>query len=492
MTDRYILAIDQGTTSSRAMLFSDTGDIIDTAQKELPVQYPQKGWIEQSPDDIWNDTLWACKTLADKYGANNIAVAGITNQRETTIIWDRKTGKPIYSAIVWQDRRTADLCSRLKEQGHEDLIQSKTGLIIDPYFSATKIAWILDNVDGARSRAEAGELAFGTVDSFLLWHLTGGKEHATDATNASRTMIYNIVDQCWDKDLLALLDIPASLLPEIKDNIADFGTIEPSLLGASITIGGMAGDQHAALIGQACFDKGMVKSTYGTGCFLLMNIGDTFKKSENRLLTTMAYRINGKPTYATEGAIFVAGAAIQWLRDGLGIMDDAADSEDMATSANPDHGISFIPAFTGLGAPWWDPHARAAIMGLTRENTANDIARAALEAQAFQTQDLMGAIKADTGYNPAIIRVDGGLVANNFMCQFLADILDKPVELPENQETTAAGAAYLAAIQAGIYKDFDDISRKWKKHKGYSPNMEQSEREARYGLWQDNIRRVTA
>ena len=492
MSQKYILSIDQGTTSSRAMLFRQDSSVVDVRQKELTLHYPHKGWIEQDAEDIWADTLWACQALikAQDPSLEQIAVIGITNQRETTIIWDRKTGKPVYNAIVWQDRRTADFCADLKNKGHEDMVQEKTGLLLDPYFSGSKIAWILDNVEGVREKAEKGDLAFGTVDSFLLWRLTNGKAHVTDVTNASRTMLFNIQTQQWDDELLALFNIPKSLLPEVKDNIAEFGTTDPDLFGKPLTVGGVAGDQQAALIGQACFTKGMVKSTYGTGCFLLMNIGDTFKKSENRLLTTPAYRINGKTTYASEGAIFVAGAAIQWLRDGLGILKHAADSESMALQANPEHGVSFIPAFTGLGAPWWDPHAKAAIMGLTRENTANDVVRAALEAQAFQTQDLMSAIKADTGHDPAVIRADGGLVENNFMTQFLADILGKPVEIPKNAETTAQGAAYLAGLYAGLYDSFDDVSAAWQQDRNFDPVMDTKRRDTHLAQWSDSIQRV--
>ncbi|MCI5060198.1 MAG: glycerol kinase GlpK, partial [Alphaproteobacteria bacterium] len=352
-----ILAIDQGTTSSRAILFSSSGKILLTRQKELPLHYPHKGWVEQNPKDIWKDTLWACSEIIKEHNKDDIATIGITNQRETTILWDRKTGEPVYNAIVWQDRRTADYCAELKETGHEALIRSKTGLLLDPYFSATKIKWILDHVEGVRERAEAGELAFGTIDSFLLWHLTNGKIHATDATNASRTMLFNIQTQEWDEELLKLFDIPPQLLPEVKDNIADFGMAH--IAGQEIPIGGMAGDQQAALIGQACFQEGMVKSTYGTGCFALMNIGSEFKESQNKLLTTVAYRFGGEVTYAVEGAIFVAGAAIQWLRDNLGFFDDARESEALALSVLDNNEVYFVPAFTGLGAPYWNPHAKA-------------------------------------------------------------------------------------------------------------------------------------
>lgn len=486
-SEKTILAIDQGTTSSRAILFSAGGDILAVKQKELTLHYPHKGWVEQSASDIWNDTLWACQAIVKDYTP---AVIGITNQRETTIIWDRKTGEPVYNAIVWQDRRTADLCAALKKDGHEKNITAKTGLLLDPYFSATKITWILDHVEGVRARAEKGELAFGTVDCWLLWNLTGGRKHITDATNASRTMLFNIKTQEWDNDLLKLFNIPRSLLPEVQDNVADFGQTAAALLGTPVTIGGMAGDQQAALIGQACFEKGMVKSTYGTGCFALMNIGTEFRSSENRLLTTTAYRLNGKVSYAIEGSIFVAGAAIQWLRDGLGLFGDAAQSEKLATSVNDNNGVYFVPAFTGLGAPYWNPHARAAIMGLSRESTAAHITRAALEAQAYQTLDLMDAMKADTGKTPDVIRADGGLVANKFVCQFLANMLDIPVEIPKVTETTALGAAYLAGIYAGIYKNLSDINNAWQCTRSYTPVMNGDERAKLYTGWQDSVKRV--
>ena len=485
---KTLLAIDQGTTSSRAILFAKDGTILSLKQKELTLHYPHKGWVEQNPEDIWNDTLWACEEILSENDADNIASIGITNQRETTILWDKKTGKPIYNAIVWQDRRTTEYCAELKKSGHEETVGKKTGLLLDPYFSATKIKWVLDNVDGARKKAEAGELAFGTVDCFLLWKLTGGKVHATDATNASRTMIYNIVDGKWDADLLKLFDIPDSLLPDVYDNCHDFGMAEIS--EKKISVGGMAGDQQAALIGQACFEKGMVKSTYGTGCFALMNIGADFKQSKNRLLTTIGYRLNGKTTYAIEGSIFVAGAAIQWLRDNLGFFKSSSESEALATSVKDNNEVYFIPAFTGLGAPHWNPHARAAITGLSRESTKAHITRAALEAQAFQTYDLMNAFVADSGHDPALLRVDGGLVANKFVCQFLADILDRPIEVPVVTETTALGAAYLAGLQAGIYNGLEDITSAWQLAERYEPNMDKSIRENHTRKWNQEIARV--
>jgi glycerol kinase len=481
-----LLAIDQGTTSSRAILFSAGGKTLDVAQKELKLHYPHKGWVEQDPEDIWHDTLWACRKVTE--GVETLAAAGITNQRETTIIWDRETGKAVYNAIVWQDRRTADICAQLKEQGHEDMVAGRTGLLLDPYFSATKIAWILDNVEGARERAEAGALAFGTVDCYLLWKLTGGTVHATDITNASRTMLYNIVEQDWDEELLALFNVPKSLLPEVKDNVADFGQIKSELLGQALTIGGIAGDQQAALIGQGCFKPGMVKSTYGTGCFALMNIGGDFKPSENRLLTTVAYRLNGDVTYAVEGSIFVAGAAVQWLRDNLGLFKDAAESERLATSVEDNNGVYFVPAFTGLGAPYWQPEAKATITGLSRESNAAHITRAALEAQGYQTLDLMSAMEADSGHMPDVIRADGGLVANEFVCQFLADMLDTPIELPEVTETTAWGAACLAGIHAGVFDGLADI--KWSAHKRYEPKIQPAQREALYAGWTTVIQKL--
>ena len=487
-----LLAIDQGTTSSRAMLFTALGQVAGCRQKELKLYTPQSGWVEQDPEDIWADTVWAIQSLLKDYPASiqRIVGIGITNQRETTIVWDRKTGKPVYNAIVWQDRRTAGLCAKLKEKGLEKAIAAKTGLLLDPYFSATKIAWILDNVEGARARAEKGELAFGTVDSFLLWRLTGGRVHATDVTNASRTLLYNIKDNRWDDTLLSAFNIPRSLLPEVRDNVGEFGKTDISLFGKSYTIGGIAGDQQAAMIGQACFREGMVKSTYGTGCFALMNIGHKFRFSENRLLTTIAYRINGETTYAIEGAIFVAGAAIQWLRDGLHLFKDAGETEAMATSVKSTDGVYFVPAFTGLGAPYWRPEVRASISGLSRGTTSAHIVRAALEAQAYQTRDLMNAFAADGGFDPKVIRADGGLVANKFMCQFLADQIGHPVEIPKVAETTALGAAFLAGLHAGIYRGLDDITHCWNRSQRYEPVMPQERRDALYHGWQQAVGRL--
>ncbi|MBV1915812.1 MAG: glycerol kinase GlpK [Pseudomonadales bacterium] len=488
MSEPTILAIDQGTTSSRAILFSKHGDVIAAKQKELKLYHPHKGWVEQKPDDIWQDTLWACRGALE--GADNVASVGIANQRETTIIWNRTTGKPIYNAIVWQDRRTADFCQKLKDAGHEAMVHTRTGLLLDPYFSASKIHWILDNIEGAREQAQAGELAFGTVDSWLLWNLTEGAVHATDATNASRTMLFNIGTQSWDEKLLALFDIPEALLPVVKDNVSDFGCTSKNTLGRQIPIGGMAGDQQAALIGQACFEDGMVKSTYGTGCFTLMNIGDTFRESKSRLLTTIAYRLNGKVTYAVEGSIFVAGAAVQWLRDGLGLFEDAAQSEALAMSVENNNGVYFVPAFTGLGAPHWDPHARASITGLTRDSTAAHITRAALEAQAYQTLDLIEAMQADSHHDPEIVRADGGLMNNGFVCQFLADMLGKPVEIPKSTETTAIGVAYLAGLQAGVYEGLDDIEKAWQCERRYDPTMDSAIRKELHSDWKAAVGRL--
>lgn len=488
MTSQKLLAIDQGTTSSRAIIFDRAGKSLASFQRELKLHYPENGWVEQNPDDIWNDTLWAVKSCLEAH--SDVAGIGITNQRETTVVWDRKTGKAVYNAIVWQDRRTAEYCSKLKNEGHEREITEKTGLLLDPYFSATKLRWILDNVDGVRSRAEKGDLAFGTIDTWLLWNLTGGKIHATDITNASRTMLYNVVSHEWDNDLLKLFNIPKSLLPEVKDNVSDFGRTTPGLLNNVYAVGGMAGDQQAALIGQACFKPGMVKSTYGTGCFALMNIGPQFRLSQNRLLTTIAYRVNGEISYAVEGSIFVAGAAIQWLRDNAGFFATAPESEKLATSVSDTDGVYFVPAFTGLGAPYWDPAARGAILGLTRETTKAHITRAALEAQAYQTLDLMDAMVKDGGTNPDVIRADGGLVANGFMCQFLADMLERTVEIPQNAETTALGAAFLAGLQMGVYKNLDDVAQTWSCAKRYEP--QQIDRDQRYAGWKRAVGRVIA
>lgn len=489
---KYILAIDQGTTSTRAILFDKNGAIVGISQKELQLSYPENGWVEQNPEDIWQDTLYVCRGVLSQYAAHpsDVIAIGITNQRETTIVWDKKTGEVVYNAIVWQDRRTADFCDKLRAEGLNDTFAQKTGLLLDPYFSGTKVRWILDNVEGVRARAEKGELAFGTIDCFLLWRLTDGAVHATDITNASRTLMYNIVDQKWDDELLKILDVPASMLPEVKDNSCLFGNVDKDVLGVEIPVSGMAGDQQAALFGQACFDVGMVKSTYGTGCFALMNIGNTFKTSKNKMLTTVAYRLDGKITYAIEGAIFVAGAAIQWLRDGLGVIKSAAESEKIATSVNDNGGVYMVPAFTGLGAPYWDPHARGALTGLTRGATAAHVVRAGLEAQAYQTRDLTGAMAEDAGHPIAEIRVDGGMVRNDWICQFITDIVGTPVLRPTIVETTALGAAYLAGLQAGIFPSLDAIRQSWQCERTFTPAMPSAQKESLYAGWKKAVGQV--
>lgn len=477
---KKILAIDQGTTSSRAIIFSDSGEVLHTAQKELKLHYPHSGWVEQNPEDILRDTLACVTECLEKHP--DVVSIGITNQRETTILWNRKTGKPICNAIVWQDRRTADDCVHLKS--NEDMVRAKTGLLLDPYFSATKIKWILNHVAGARQAAKDGDLAFGTVDSYILWHLTGGEVHATDMTNASRTMLFNIHTLEWDEDLLDLFGIPKPLLPTVKENVADFGTYK------NIPITGMAGDQQAALIGQACIHQGMMKSTYGTGCFALMNIGATPKLSTHKLLTSIGYIVRGERAYVLEGSIFVAGAAIQWLRDEMEFFKDAGESESLANSVSDTGGVYFVPAFTGLGAPYWNPDIRGAIFGLTRGTTKAHITRAALEAQAYQTADLMGAMIADSGVTPSILRVDGGLVTNQFMTQFLSDTLNMQVDVPHSVETTALGAAYLAGIGAGVFKDLDDVAVRWKKEKTFSPNFISSESNNLHEGWRRFLQRL--
>ncbi|WP_316978577.1 glycerol kinase GlpK [Shumkonia mesophila] len=493
MTRRpYLLAIDQGTTSTRAILFDSECSPQAAAQRELPQIFPNDGWVEHDPEAIWAATVEVCRRAMAEGGASaaDIAAIGITNQRETTVVWERAGGRPIHNAIVWQDRRTAEVCRRLTADGHAETVSRKSGLVIDPYFSGTKIAWLLDNVTGARAAAEAGKLAFGTIDSFLLWRLTGGRVHATDATNASRTMAFNIHTQEWDDELLEMLRIPRAILPEVMDNVADFGTTEAGLLGGGITVGGMAGDQQAATVGQACFAPGMIKSTYGTGCFALLNTGDKAVASHNKLLTTVAYRMAGKTTYAVEGSIFVAGAAIQWLRDGLKVITSAPESEKLARSVADAGGVYMVPAFTGLGAPYWDPDARGALFGLTRDTGIAQVVRAALEAVCYQTRDLMRAMEDDGAARPMALRVDGGMVANDWLVQHLADILGLPVERPTVIETTAAGAAFLAGLKAGVFASLDDISARWKRDCRCEPKMEAAMRDRLYAGWQDAVRRV--
>ncbi|GAA0855507.1 glycerol kinase GlpK [Aliiglaciecola litoralis] len=459
--ENCILAIDQGTTSSRAMVFGTDSQIIAMAQQEFPQHYPNDGWVEHDPEDIWQSTLTVCQQAlaeAEAKGARVVGI-GVTNQRETTVVWDRKTGKAIYNAIVWQDRRTANDCLALQQAGHSQQVRSKTGLLLDPYFSASKINWILNHVEGARQRAQNGDLAFGTVDSFLIWRLTGGAVHATDITNASRTNLYNIHQQQWDPELCELFEVPAPLLPLVKECADDYGHALASLLGKSIPICGVAGDQQAAAFGQCCFDPGSIKSTYGTGCFVLLNTGDKAVDSANQLLTTVAYKVQGKIHYALEGSIFVAGAAVQWLRDGIHIIEDATQTESLATSLDYEHGVYLVPAFAGLGAPYWDPEARGAIFGLTRGTTNAHLSRAALESVAYQTSDLLKAM-ADDGVTPNVLNVDGGMVANNWVCQFLTDVLDIKVQRPQIMETTALGVAYLSGLYLGLYENTEALTNK--------------------------------
>ncbi len=489
MTDTIILAIDQGTTSTRSMTFGTDGVPRQTVRREFAQHYPQSGWVEHDAEDIWRDTVETLKEAAETDGGK-VAAIGITNQRETVVVWDRKTGEPVHNAIVWQDRRTAKLCAELKADGNEPLVRERTGLILDPYFSGTKLKWILDNVEGVRARADKGELAFGTIDSFLLWRLTGGKVHATDASNASRTLLFDIHKGAWDPDMLRMLDIPESLLPEVKNNSTIFGETTSDLLGKAVPIGGMAGDQQAAVVGQACFQRGDAKSTYGTGCFVLLNTGKEAVTSKNGMLTTIAYQLDGEITYALEGSIFVAGAAIKWLRDGLGLINRAADTNDMATKLDGNGGVYMVPAFVGLGAPHWDPDARASITGLTFAATGSHIARAALESVAYQTTDLMNAMVADGARDARQIRVDGGMAANDWFCQFLADMLDTDVVRPANIETTAAGAAFLAGMAVGIWNGPDDIAGAWKEDRTFSAQMKNDERAALMTGWQDAVDRT--
>lgn len=491
MSATYILAMDQGTTSSRAIIFDADYSIITQAQQEFTQHFPDSGWVEHNAADIWHTSLDTARMALQEAGIEpqQIAGIGITNQRETTLLWDRHSGEPIYNAIVWQDRRTADYCNKLKQQGHEAMVSNKTGLLLDPYFSATKIAWILDNVDGARARAEAGELAFGTVDSWLLWNLTAGTSHATDATNASRTMLYNIHQGNWDDELLTLFNIPSSVLPEVKDCATEYGVTD--LLGGEIPILGIAGDQHAATIGQACFTAGMMKSTYGTGCFALLNTGDQAVSSTNRLLTTIAYQLDGNVTYALEGSIFIAGAAVQWLRDGLGIIESAQQSGELAIEADDNQQVYMIPAFTGLGAPWWDAEARGALIGLTRGTGPAEISRAALESVCYQTLDLLKAMQADLGADTdTVLRVDGGMVASDWTMQRLADILQAPVDRPVIAETTALGAAWLAGSKAGLWPDQAGFAKSWRQDKQFTPLMSASERDCKVAGWDNAVRRV--
>jgi glycerol kinase len=489
----FILAIDQGTTSSRAIVFDAKLRPKASAQKEFKQYFPDSGWVEHDPEEIWKSVLATCKAAISKAktAPKNIRCLGITNQRETTVVWDRKTGRVIHRAIVWQDRRTAENCAELKAQGHEKLFTAKTGLLLDPYFSGTKVSWILDHVKGARERAERGELCFGTVDSFLIWRLTGGKSHVTDATNASRTLLYNIHTGAWDDELLGILRVPRAMLPEVMDCAADFGVCESKFFGAAIPILGVAGDQQAASIGQACFEPGMMKSTYGTGCFALLNTGSTAVASTNRLLTTVAYQLDGKRTYALEGAIFIAGAAVQWLRDGLKVVKKAADTGALARAADKNQSVYLVPAFVGLGAPYWNAEVRGALFGLTRATTNKELARAALEAVCYQTNDLLEAMKRDWGATgQTILRVDGGMTASDWTMQFLADILGAPVDRPVVLETTALGAAYLAGLEAGLLPRPEVFAKTWKRQKRFAPTMDAETRARKRAGWADAVKKL--
>ncbi len=488
-----ILAIDQGTTSSRAIVFDGAMRVVAVAQEEFPQHFPQSGWVEHDPGDIWSTTASVCRGAIERagIGPDEIAAIGITNQRETTVVWDRVTGQPVHNAIVWQDRRTADRCAAMRAEGFEAEVTARTGLLLDPYFSGTKLAWILDHVEGARARAERGELLFGTVDCFLIWKLTGGAAHVTDATNAARTMLYNIHRGAWDAEICARLGVPMAMLPEVKDCAAEFGVTRPDLFGRAVPILGCAGDQQAATIGQACFAPGMMKSTYGTGCFALLNTGDVAVTSKNRLLTTIAYQFDGRPTYALEGSIFIAGAVVQWLRDGLKIIRSAGETQGLAEAADPGQAVYLVPAFTGLGAPHWDAEARGAIYGLTRNTGPAEIAKAALESVGFQTRDLLDAMRADWGAaGAAVLRVDGGMSASDWSMQFLADILGAEVDRPTVLETTALGAAWLAGMRAGVYPDREGFAANWQLERRFVPKMDAATREARVAGWRDAVRRT--
>ncbi|MEN8893115.1 glycerol kinase GlpK [Planktotalea arctica] len=482
----HILAIDQGTTSTRAILFGADMVPVASAQEEFEQHFPQSGWVEHDAMDLWTSTAATCRGAIEKAGirAADIAAIGITNQRETTVLWDRSTGKPLHRAIVWQDRRTSALCHALKEAGHEAVVTERTGLLLDPYFSGTKLKWLLDNVEGARARAEAGELAFGTVDSWLIWNLTGGKAHVTDATNAARTMLYDIRKGRWSQTMCDMLGIPMSVLPEVKDCAADFGMVRADLFGREIPILGVAGDQQAATVGQACFKPGMLKSTYGTGCFALLNTGDEPVTSNNRLLTTIAYQLDGKPTYALEGSIFIAGAVVQWLRDGLKIIREAKETQPLADSADAGQDVIIVPAFTGLGAPYWNAECRGAVYGLTRGSGPAELAKAALESVGFQTRDLLEAMHADwCGAEETALRVDGGMSGSDWAMQFLSDILGAPVDRPHVLETTALGAAWLAGQRAGLYPGLEEFAATWALERKFTPEMDTQTRGARYARW---------
>lgn len=493
----HILAIDQGTTSTRAILFGADIQVISIAQLEFTQTYPQAGWVEHDPEEIWSTTVQVCRTVMNENGVtgDDIAGIGITNQRETTVIWDKGSGQPIHNAIVWQDRRTAPVCAALDKAGHGPMITATTGLLLDPYFSGTNVKWLLDTIPGARARAARGELLFGTIDSFLIWRLTGGRVHATDATNAARTLLFDIHKGEWSQEICDLLDVPMAMLPEVRDSAGDFGRTELHVLGAEVPILGVAGDQQAATIGQACFRPGMMKSTYGTGCFALLNTGPTPVASQNRMLTTIAYQLNGERTYALEGSIFIAGAAVQWLRDGLGLIENAAQSGELAQRADPSQQVTLVPAFTGLGAPYWAPDCRGAVFGLTRNSGPAEFARAALDSVAFQTRDLWEAMRADwpgAAAADVILRVDGGMSASDVAMQGLADILGAPVDRPVMQETTALGAAWLAGMQAGLYPGMEEFAAGWALDRRFEPALPEADRTAAYGRWQRAVRAAMA
>ncbi len=492
----HILALDQGTTSSRGIVFGPDMQIAAIAQEEFRQHYPASGWVEHDPMDLWSTTAATARAAIEKAGlsARDIAAIGITNQRETTLVWDRKTGKPIHPAIVWQDRRTADFCASLREAGHEPMITARTGLLADPYFSATKLKYILDTVDGARERAKRGELAFGTVDSWLIWNLTGGRAHVTDATNAARTMLYDIHKGRWSQTICDLFDIPSTMLPEVRDSAADFGMTRADLFGHEIPILGVAGDQQAATIGQACFTPGMLKSTYGTGCFAVLNTGETPVASQNKLLTTIAYQLDGTPTFALEGSIFIAGAVVQWLRDGLKVIRSAPETQGLADQADPSQDLILVPAFVGLGAPYWKPEARGAIFGVTRNSGAAEFARAALESVGYQTRDLLEAMQADWARDgaQATLRVDGGMAANDYAMQFLSDIIGAPADRPQVLETTALGAAWLAGMRADVWPGMDDFAKGWAIERQFTAAMDADAREARYARWKRAVTAVLA
>ncbi len=495
MEKSYILALDQGTTSTRAILFNKKGEIVHSSQKEFTQFFPQPGWVEHDANEIWGSVLSVIASVLSEAEVQPEAIAsiGITNQRETAVVWDKHTGKPIYHAIVWQSRQTATICDQLKEEGHDDLFRSKTGLLIDPYFSGTKVKWILDHVEGAREKATRGDLLFGTIDSWLIWKFTDGKTHVTDYTNVSRTLMYNIYDLKWDEELLRILEVPHSMLPEVRSSSEVYGhTTDTHFFGQQIPLAGVAGDQQAALFGQACFEKGMAKNTYGTGCFMLMNTGEKAVPSENGLLTTIAWGINGKVEYALEGSIFVAGSAVQWLRDGLRMIKSAPDTEAYATKVASTDGVYIVPAFVGLGTPYWDSEARGAIFGITRGTSKEHFIRATLESLAYQTKDVLQAMEADSGIALKKLRTDGGAVKNNFLMQFQADILDVEVERPEVNETTALGAAYLAGLAVGFWESKDDIATNWKVEQTFSPVMEEDIRTRLYDGWQKAIKATMA